>query len=167
MRNLTFATTVVAAMALGIAIEKLVVALAIAQPAGGSVNLPSPLTGQEIVSVLPLQANGQPGAVIANVRIAQIAAFAANSTVSTTASGTLTMTTPTLILSAPLTGGLLVTLPAMPVNGQVAVIVNGSGAAFNQVITTGVPNGVIPNLPAGGSARFQYNGTTMMWARIG
>lgn len=108
---------------------------ALAQPAGGVVNLPDPLTGNEIVSVLPIQGNGQPGAVIANVTMKQIANFIANNTVSTVTSGAVTMTTPTLILTAALTGPLTVALPAAPVDGEIVVFSNQSGAAFTQPIT--------------------------------
>jgi len=144
--------------------------------AQGAPPIVGPLTGQEIVYVIPLQANGQLGAVQAQVTIAQIAGFAAASTVSTTATGTVTATTPTTILSVPLTGAVTFTLPATPTDGQQAVLVNGSGRAFTQTITVvgaGTPAATVTGsptivaMPAGGSARWRYTAATTTWTRIG
>jgi len=130
--------------------------------------LPSPLTGLEIFHVIPRQQNGQLGSVEASVTLSQIAAFAGSSTVTTVTTGAVTATTPTLIFPAALTGAVTVTLPATPVDGQVFVLVNATNVAFAQTITaSGVAtNGVVANLPAGGSARFRYTAATMMWTRI-
>ena len=140
--------------------------------AQGAPPIVGPLTGQEIVYVIPVQANGQLGAVQAQVTVAQIAGFAAASTVSTTATGSVTATTATTILSVPLTGAVTFTLPASPSDGQIAVLVNGSGRAFTQTVTaaagTGtVTNAIIVNMPAGGSARWRYTAATTTWTRIG
>lgn len=130
--------------------------------------LPSPLTGNEILHVLPLQQNGQLGAFEASITLRQLSQFVSNSTVSTVATGAVTATTPTLMFTAALTGAVTVTPPATPTDGEVFVLVNSTAANFTQTITVAgvATNGVVANLPAGGSARFRYTAATMMWTRI-
>jgi hypothetical protein len=142
--------------------------------AQGIVALTSP-TGAELVYVLPIQANGQPGAVQAQVSINQLR----NTTgyqVSSSASGTLSPTTAVdnLIFTSALTGGVTVNLPASPPDGYIFSVVNGTGSAFTgQTITVATTDGstiangsTAASLGAASSQEWQYTAASQIWYRM-
>lgn len=152
-------------------------AVVLGQPSGGVVNLQSPLTGRELVTVIPLQGNGQLGAFAANVTTLQLYLMQQTFQVATVTTGTVTMALPitTEIFSQALTGAVTVDLPEAPPDGTVVVAaVNATNAAFTFPITVAPSGsdliagtgGTVGLLPVGASARYQYAAATETWTRI-
>lgn len=152
-------------------------AVVLGQPSGGVVNLTNPLTGNELVTVTPLQGNGQLGAYNANVTVLQLFQMATTFQVSSVTTGAVTITLPitTEIFSSALTGAVTVTLPEAPPDGTiVAAAVNASGQNFTFPITVAAGDGDtlttaagnVGLLPAGGSAKYRYTAATETWTRV-
>jgi len=141
--------------------------------AQGIVSLTSPV-GTELVTVAPIQSNGQPGAIPAQVTINQLR----NTTgylLSAQTSGTLatTVAVDNLLLTGAV-GTLTVDVPPSPSDGQLFSINNASGSNFSGTITvastdssTFVPSSpTISNLAANSSQEWQYTAASKVWYRI-
>ena len=140
--------------------------------AQGILALTSP-TGTELITVLPLQANGQPAATQATIAL--------NNARATTSSQLSTATTGTVVAnalanrfifngSAP--GTVTVDGPATPPDGSMIEIVNGSAGAATAITfattdsSTIVGTAACGALTVGGSCEFMYIRSNTTWYRL-
>jgi hypothetical protein len=140
----------------------------------GIAALTSP-TGTELITVQPVQPNGQPAATQATITLNNARATA--SYVTTTVTGNVTI--PPLVSRYIITAqpsAATISLPASPVpDGDMVEIVNGTASAFATNTVTLAPNTgqtlvggsiTLTTLGAGASVELQYSLANNTWYRL-
>ena len=142
--------------------------------AQGILSLASP-TGLELITVLPLQPNGQPAATQATVSINQIRNSTGYLLVAT--GGTVNTTVPNTADEVLATGAITtwnVTLPTAPYDGELVALGAPGGAVTTLAVTATLPAGVtivgtaVTTLATGGAAgvEYSYSQSANVWYRV-